>query len=40
MITDEQMSEQDKKIKEIRYKFIEQLESVDTVVISVPVWNY
>lgn len=40
MITDEQMSEEDKKIKEIRYQFIEQLESVDTVVISVPVWNY
>jgi FMN-dependent NADH-azoreductase len=40
MLSDDQMSESDASIKALRNGLVDQLLSVDTVVVSVPVWNY
>lgn len=40
MLSDDQMSESDASIKALRNELVDQLLSVDTVVVSVPVWNY
>lgn len=36
----DELSESDKKIAHVQKKYIDQLKSVDTIVISAPLWNF
>jgi FMN-dependent NADH-azoreductase len=40
MLPDDQLSPTGQTIKQVRNDFIAQLKSVDTVIVSVPVWNF